>query len=263
MQQLPEYSVEGKKVLITGAGRGIGRGIALVLAEAGADVAVTGLTPTGVTAVAEEVRRLGRRGFAFTADATRSADMDRLARQAVAEMGSLDVLVNCVGDAIHKPVVRLPSGNTEGMTEEDWHAIVDVNLTEAFQGCRAFGPYFLERRRGVVINISGWAARRASVRLSAYSAAKGGLTRFTEAVALEWAAHGVRVNAIAPGMFPDPDQMTAEDYRRREEDGARRVPLGRLGRLREVGLLAVYLASDASAYVTGQTFVIDGGISVA
>ncbi|GBD11977.1 Glucose 1-dehydrogenase [bacterium HR23] len=260
---LPEYDLRGKRVLITGAGRGIGKGIALVLAEAGADVAVTALTEANARKVAEEVRRLGRASLGLVADATRQEDMDRLAQHILGEWGGLDVLINCVGDAIQKPVVALPGRPEPGMTLADWHAIVDINLTEAFLGCRAFGPYFLQRRKGNVINISSFAAFQASPFRSAYDAAKAGLTQFTRSLALEWASYGIRVNAIAPGLFPDPEQLPPEEYRRRQERARQQVPLGRLGALREVGLLAVYLASDASAYVTGQTFVIDGGMSIA
>ena len=138
-----------KKVLITGAGRGIGKGIALAFAEAGADVAITGLTDTGVNAVAAEVRALGNAALPLTGDATKAADMERIAEQALAEFGHIDTLVTCVGDAIRKPVVKLPGIALDGMSEEEWHFIVDVNLTEAFQGCRAFGPHLLERRSGL------------------------------------------------------------------------------------------------------------------
>ncbi|MBI4200791.1 MAG: SDR family oxidoreductase [Chloroflexi bacterium] len=260
---IPEYNLDGKKALLVGAGRGIGKGIALVLAEAGADIAVVGLTPEGANAVAEMVRSMGRQGLAFAADATDAAAMERLAQRVLGRFGPLDVLVNCVGDSISKPVVALPGGEGEGMSERDWRFIVDVNLTQAFTGCRAFGPHMLERKKGAVINISSFAAFRAQARRSAYDAAKAGLGQFTASLALEWAPFGVRVNAIAPGQFPDPEQMTPEEYQRRDKEAGRRVPLGRVGRLREVGLLAVYLASDASAYVTGQTWCIDGGLSVA
>ncbi|MCS7206583.1 MAG: SDR family oxidoreductase [Dehalococcoidia bacterium] len=259
---LPEYDLTDKRVLITGAGRGIGKGIALVLAEAGAHVAVTALTEANAQRVAEEVRRRGRRALGLVADATKQEDMDRLAQRVLAEWGGLDVLINCVGDAIQKPVVALPGRTEAGMTLADWRTIVDINLTEAFLGCRAFGPYFLSQRRGNVINISSFAAYKASPLRSAYDAAKAGLTQFTRSLALEWAPYGIRVNAIAPGLFPDPEQLPPEEYRRRQERAVQQVPLGRLGTLREVGLLAAYLASDASAYVTGQTFVIDGGLSI-
>ena len=258
---IPEFNIEGAKVLCVGAGRGIGKGIALAFAEAGADVAITGLTLVGATKVAEEVRKLGRQGLAFSGDATKSADMDGLARNVLQQFGRLDVLVNCLGDAITKPVATLPGGPA-GMTDEEWHHIIDVNLTEAFQGCRAFGPHFLERRSGCVINISGWASFRGQAKRSAYDAAKAGLVRFTESLAQEWAPYGVRVNCIAPGRFPDPDQMSPEDYRNRQEEAKDSVPLGRVGGLKEVGYLAVYLASPAADYVTGQTWAIDGGVSI-
>ncbi|MFN3974333.1 MAG: SDR family NAD(P)-dependent oxidoreductase [Dehalococcoidia bacterium] len=263
VEMLPEYDLSGKRVLITGAGRGIGKGIALVLAEAGAHVAVTALTEANAHRVAEGVRALGRRSLGIVADATNEEAMTRLAGQLQREWGGIDVLINCVGDAIQKAVAPLPNRNEPGMTLEDWRRIVDINLTEAFLGCRAFGPYFLQRQKGNVINISSFAAFQASPLRSAYDAAKAGLTHFTRSLALEWAPYGIRVNAIAPGLFPDPEQLPPEEYRRRQERALQQVPLGRLGSLREVGLLAVYLASDASAYVTGQTFVIDGGLSVA
>ena len=148
------------------------------------------------------------------------------------------------------------------MTEEEWHRIIDINLTEAFQGCRAFGPHLLERRQGCVINISGWASFRGTANRSAYDAAKAGVMRFTESLAQEWAPFGVRVNAIAPGRFPDPDQMSAEAFQERQAQAQGTVPLGRLGALKEVGYLAVYLASPAADYVTGQTWAIDGGVSI-
>ena len=259
---LPEFDVTGQKVLITGAGRGIGKGIALAFAEGGADVAVTGLTTTGVNQVAEEVRALGRVALPLTGDATKAADMDRVAAQALAEFGHLDTLVTCVGDAIRKPVVKLPGVAVEGMTEEEWRFIIDINLTEAFQGCRAFGAHLLERRQGSVINISGWAAFRGRQGSAAYDASKAGVMRFTESLAQEWATYGVRVNSIAPGSFPDPAQMSAEAYQARQDAAKDQVPLRRVGYLKEIGYLSVFLASPAAAYVTGQTWAVDGGVSI-
>ena len=256
---LPEFDLTGKRVLITGAGRGIGRGIALVLAEAGADVGVTALSAETSGRVAQEVSELGRRGFGWAADATRVADTEALAEKVYAEMGGLDVLINCVGDSIRGDVAAAPSGESKVLTEADWHSIVDINLTQAFTGCHVFGPHLLREGTGNVINISSFAALRPAAGMVAYASAKAGLSRFTESLALEWAPFGVRVNAIAPGTFPDTAQMTAEARARREAQGAPGVPLGRSGELREVGLLAVYLPSDAAAYVTGQTFAIDGG----
>jgi 2-deoxy-D-gluconate 3-dehydrogenase len=256
------FDVTGQKVLLVGAGRGIGKGIALAFANAGADVAVTGLTPTGVNRVADEIRADGGTCLPLTGDATKAADMDEIAARAIAEFGRIDTLVNCVGDAIRKPVVQLPGNDTPGMTEEEWHSIVDINLTEAFQGCRAVGPHLLDRRQGCVINISGWASFRGRPMSAAYDAAKAGLMRFTECVAQEWAPFGVRCNAIAPGTFPDPEQMSADAFAARDAAAGDSVPLARVGRLIEVGYLAVYLASGAASYVTGQTWAIDGGVSI-
>ncbi len=257
---LPEFDLTGRRVLITGAGRDIGKGIALVMAEAGAEVGVTSLTEANASKVAAELRAASGHGHGWAADATKLADVEVLAERVMAAMGGLDVLVNCVGDAIPGVVAALPDQpQRHVLSEQDWHAVVDINLTQAFTGCHVFGPHFLEKRAGCVINISSFAALRPAANMVAYVSAKTGLTRFTESLALEWAPYGVRVNGIAPGSFPDVEQWTPEERTRREEQGASGIPLGRFGRAREVGLLAVYLASEAASYVTGQTFAIDGG----
>ena len=259
---IPEFDITDQKVLIVGAGRGIGKGIALAFAEAGADIAVTGLTSIGVNQVAKELEKLGRTALPVTGDATKAADMDRIVQETIDKFGHVDTLVNCVGDAIRKPVVTLPGSSSIGMTEEEWHFIVDINLTEAYQGCHAIGPHLLERRQGSIINITGWAAFRGRPESAAYDAAKAGVMRFTECLAQEWAPFGVRANAIAPGSFPDPEQMSKEAYQQRQETAKGQIPLGRTGRLKEVGYLSVFLASPAAAYVTGQTWAVDGGISI-
>jgi NAD(P)-dependent dehydrogenase (short-subunit alcohol dehydrogenase family) len=259
---LPEFDLTGKTVLITGAGRGIGKGIARVLAEAGCDVAISGLTERNAAKVAAELRAMGRKSIGVAADATRLADMERLATMVLGEFGHLDVLINCVGDSIRGTLAPLPGKAGHVMSESDWHTILDINLTQAFTGCQAFGEHMLQRGNGSVINISSFAALRARAEMVAYASAKAGLTRFTESLALEWAPYGVRVNAIAPGQFPDTDTISEEQLRQRDERAAHDIPLRRVGRLREVGLLAVYLVADASAYVTGQTFYIDGGLTL-
>ena len=167
-----------------------------------------------------------------------------------------------MGDSIRKPVVQLPGTDTPGMSEEEWHFIVDINLTEAFQGCRAVGPHLLERGQGNVINISGWASFRGRPLSAAYDASKAGVMRFTECLAQEWAPYGVRANAVAPGSFPDPEQMSVEAFQSRDESAKGQVPLGRVGRLKEIGYLSVFLASPAASYVTGQTWAVDGGMSI-
>ncbi len=258
---LSQFDITGQKVLVVGAGRGIGKGIALAFAEAGADVAVTSLNPATVGQVAEEVRALGRTALPLTGDATKAADMERIAADTLKEFGHVDTLVNCVGDAIRKPVSNLPDGS-EGMSEEEWHFVVDVNLTEAFTGCRALGPHLLERGTGSAINISGFASFRGRAGSAAYDAAKAGLMRFIESLAQEWAPYGVRVNCVAPGYFPDPAQVSAQVYQSRQEQAKGQVPLGRVGDLKEPGYLCVFLALPAAAYITGQTWAVDGGVSI-
>ena len=165
-------------------------------------------------------------------------------------------------ESIARPVVARPDQAEQGMSEADWRMIVDVNLTQVFTACRAFGPQLLARGKGAVINVStSMGAFRAG--RTAYIAAKGGVIAFTESLALEWAPYRVRVNSIAPGSFPDPTQLTAERIAAARERAAKNVPLGRIGTLREAGLLGLYLASDASAFVTGQVFCIDGGAGLA
>lgn len=257
---LKDFDLTGKKVLITGAGRGIGKGIAFAMAEAGADVAVTSLGGDTAEAVAAEVRGLGREGFGYAADATQVAAMESLRERAFADLGGVDVLVNCLGDAIRGTISAMPGSDGHVLSEADWHHVIDVNLTQAYVGCHVFGPHLLAKGAAAnVINISSFAALRPSAGMVAYAAGKAGLTRFTESLALEWAPHDVRVNAIAPGTFPDAYAMTEAEWAQRLAGGAPGIPLGRPGHPREVGLLAVYLASEAAAYVTGQTFVIDGG----
>lgn len=257
-----EYSVEGKTVIVTGAARGIGKGIARVLAESGAKVMVTSLTDRYLKPLAEEMASEGMPIETITADATKSDDWQRTIAHALDRWGHVDVLVNNLGDAIRKPLVPLPDSSSDSpITDDEWQWVMDINLTEAFLGCRTVGPYFIDQGWGKVINISGFAARNGSPDMLAYSVAKAGVVRLTQTLALEWAPYGINVNSIAPGIFPDPvtsgEQGAAASRARAEAN----VPLGRAGELREVGLLALYLASDASAYMTGETLYLDGGMS--
>jgi NAD(P)-dependent dehydrogenase (short-subunit alcohol dehydrogenase family) len=260
-----EFDVTGKVVLITGAGRGIGKGIAQVLAEAGADVALNALTPRYVESVAAEIAATsGRRVVPVVADVTKADGVGRAIDQVLGAFGRIDVLVNALGDSIRKPLVPLP-GSENGpapISDEDLKFIIDINLTEALLCTRAVGPHMLARGSGKVINIASWTAHQGGGDMVLYTTAKTALAGFTRAQALEWAPHGVHVNAIAPGIFPDVVTGGAERVRRSEERARQSVPLGRTGRLREVGFLALYLASAASDYMTGQTILLDGGLGL-
>jgi NAD(P)-dependent dehydrogenase (short-subunit alcohol dehydrogenase family) len=257
-----EFEIEGRTVIVTGAARGIGKGIARVFAESGARVLVTSLTNTWLEPLSKEMEAAGHPIEILTADATKSEDWQRTVDFAMERFGHIDVLINNLGDAIRKALVPRPGTNDRGpMTDEDWRFVMDINLTEAFMGCRAVGPHFLERGEGKVINISGFAIRKGGPESLAYSVAKAGVARLTETLALEWAPYGINVNCIAPGYFPDAETNPPEQVAASRERARNNVPLGRAGELREVGLLALYLASDASNYMTSETLYLDEGIS--
>ena len=259
-----EFDVTGKVVFITGAGRGIGKGIAQVLAEAGADIALNALTPQYVEATAADIARAsGRRVAPVIADVTKVDDVRRAVDTVLAAFGRIDVLVNALGDSIRKPLVGLPdAAGTPPVSDEELRFIMDINLTEALLCTRAVGPHMLERRSGKVINIASWTAHQGGKDLVLYTTAKTALAGFTRAQALEWAPYNVHVNCIAPGIFPDVVTSGEERVRQTTQRAAQTVPLKRPGRLREVGLLALYLSSSASDYMTGQTILLDGGLGL-
>lgn len=257
-----EYDVTGKVVFITGAGRGIGRGIAEVLAEAGADIALNALTPKYVDVAAAEIAKAsGRRVVPVYADVTKSADVTRAIDQVLKTFGRIDVMVNALGDAIRKPLISPPSKDGSAISDEDLKFVMDINLTEALLCTRAVGPHMLARGSGKIINIAAWTAQRGGRDMVLYTTAKTALAGFTRAQALEWAPH-VHVNCIAPGQFPDIITAGEERFNDIVKRAQQNVPLKRHGKLREVGLLALYLASDASDYMTGQTLLLDGGLGL-
>jgi NAD(P)-dependent dehydrogenase (short-subunit alcohol dehydrogenase family) len=254
--------LNGKVVYITGAGRGIGRGIAEVAAEAGAEVAINALTSTYVTDLAKRIEDAsGRRVVPVVGDVTTASGARDAADQVLSELGRIDILVNNLGDAIAKPLVELPDDDRGGMTDEEVAKVMDLNLTASIVCTRAVGPHLLLRRSGKVVNISSFAAVRGGANTVIYATAKTALTGFTRALALEWAPYNIQVNAVAPGSFPDP--VTAGDrYEASRERAAKNAPAGRAGEVQEIGFAVCYLASAEADYVTGQTLVVDGGVSL-
>jgi NAD(P)-dependent dehydrogenase (short-subunit alcohol dehydrogenase family) len=260
-----EFDLTGKVVFVTGAGRGIGKGIAGVLAEAGADIALNALTPRYVEGAAAEIAAAsGRRVVPVIADVTNADDVRRAVESILGTFGRIDVLVNALGDSIRKPLVTLPDNkdSAPGVSDDELRFIMDINLTEALLCTRAVGAHMLARRSGKVINIASWTAHQGGRDMVLYTTAKTALAGFTRAQALEWARYGVHVNAIAPGIFPDVVTSGEAGVLRSTQRAEQTVPLRRPGRLREVGLLALYLASDASDYMTGQTILLDGGLGL-
>jgi len=264
MMMPPEYDVTGKVVLVTGAGRGIGKGIAQVLAEAGADIALNALTPKYVEATAAAIASAsGRRVVPVIADVTKPDSVRRAIDSVLSTFGRIDVLVNALGDSIRKPLVALPGKEgAPGVSDEELQFIMDINLTEALLCTRAVGAQMLARRSGKVINIASWTAHQGGRDLVLYTTAKTALAGFTRALALEWAPYNVHVNTIAPGIFPDVVTSGEERVQQTTARAEQTVPLKRPGQLREVGLLALYLASRASDYMTGQTILLDGGLGL-
>lgn len=264
MADLPEFDLTGKTVFITGAGRGIGRGIAEVLAEAGADIALNALTDRYVNNTAAAIReQTNRRILPVLADVTDANQVEGAVARVLEAFGHIDVLINNLGDAIGRPLVRVAeSAPHEAITDDDLKKVLDLNMMATLLCTRAVAPHMLERREGKIINISSYTAGHAGANVVLYSAAKAAVVSFTRAQALEWAPYNIRINSIAPGLFPEPMAMNEERAAQLGRWAERSIPLKRTGLLREVGYLALYLASPASDYMTGQTLYLDGGLSL-
>ncbi|MFN2588621.1 MAG: SDR family NAD(P)-dependent oxidoreductase [Actinomycetota bacterium] len=249
---IERFSLAGKVAIVTGASRGIGRAIALGFAEAGADVAVAARSEDDLETLAKEIDALGRRAIAVRTDVRNRADIEALMDRTVVELGGIDVLVNNAGGSnFTAPLV--------GLRPEGWDKLRTLNLDSVFHGTQLAAQRMLEHGGGSIIQISSVAGIEGAPGLSPYSAAKGGVRLFTQAVAKELAGSGVRVNSIAPGWIDTP----LNDWIRRD-DGIRQtiestIPMGRMGRAEEVVGAAIFLASDASSFVTGTTLVVDGG----
>ena len=241
--------------IVTGASRGLGRAMALALAEAGADVALAARSAPDLEETAHGVESLGRRAIAVVTDVADYAQVDRLVARAAETLGRLDVLVNNSGIARVTPVAEMPP--------DEFRRTIEVNLIGVFNGCRAAASRLIEQQSGKVINLASVLGGAGLPGYSAYSASKGGVIAFTRGLAVEWARHNVQVNAIAPGWFVTDMNAAAFDEPRVRERLLRDVPARRTGRLEEIGPLVVYLASRASDYMTGQTVFLDGGHSAA
>ena len=258
MNVLDRFRLDGKRLLVTGGSRGFGRVIALAAAEAGADIILAARDPDALARTAGEVRERGRQAWTFTADIARPAECEDFCRRALAEAGPIDILVNNVGGRNLDVAIE----NTDLAT---WQQFVDLNLTHCFICTKMIGGAMLGRGQGRVINIasiSGLIANR-GIGGRHYEASKAAVIHFTRATAADWAPRGVTVNAICPGLFmTEPNQAWAKKNPQVIETFVNAVPMGRAGDPEEIGPLAVYLASPASSYVTGATFVIDGGYTL-
>jgi NAD(P)-dependent dehydrogenase (short-subunit alcohol dehydrogenase family) len=245
---MDRLKLSGKVALVTGGGSGLGQAMALAMADAGADIAVSGRRLEPLEETKRFVEAKGRRSFLTQADVTDSTQVNRMVQEVVEHFGRLDVLVNNAGGGGAGRGKTLPE-----LTDDDWHQGIDTNLTSAFYCSRAVVPHFLEQGSGRVINItSGWGMRGGRGNFM-YSIAKGGVIQLTKTFAMTYARDNIRCTCIAPGAIPhfvDPDSPGAR---------ADAQAIGRLGVTYEIGPLAVFLASDASDYMSGETVLIDGG----
>ncbi len=249
MNIIDSFRLDGRVALVTGAGRGIGEGIALGLAEAGADLALVSRTQSELERVAEAVRALGRRAMVVPCDVGDVAAIPPAVQRVVDAFGQIDILVNCAG--IQRRMTVLEA------TVEGWEQVINTNLRSAYFMTQAVGKRMVEQGRGKVISIASMTAYRGFHMVSPYGLSKASLANFTKYLAVEWAPYNIQANAIAPGWITTP--MTAQMGDDRRQWVCEHVPQGKFGQPRDVAGLAVFLASPASDYITGQTIPVDGG----
>ncbi len=245
------FALDGKVAIVTGSGRGIGQAIALTLAEHGADVVVCARSADQVDETANGVRARGRRALAMTVDVNDERRVGELVETTVRELGRLDILVNNVGIAVVKPFLET--------TPADWQAQIGANLIGTMLCTRAAGPHLIAQRSGKVINVSSIAGVRGKNGMTVYGATKAAVIQFTKILAVEWAASNVQVNCIVPGAFYTQPMKPVLDDPTIGAIRVKKIPVRRYGDPKEIGPLALYLASEASNFMTGAVLPIDGG----
>jgi 2-deoxy-D-gluconate 3-dehydrogenase len=243
------FDLSGRVAVVTGANTGIGQGIALALAAAGADIAAVGRTPAEETV--EKARALGRRAEIIAADLSTIEPVNRIVDEVVDKLGGLDILVNNAG------IIR--RADSLDFTEEDWDAVVDTNLKSVFFLCQAAGKHMVAQGRGKIINIASMLTFQGGIRVPSYTASKSGIGGLTKLLANEWAAKGINVNAIAPGYIATNNTAALQADETRNRSIMERIPAGRWGSPEDMGGAAVFLASSASDYVQGHILAVDGG----
>jgi 2-deoxy-D-gluconate 3-dehydrogenase len=243
------FNLTGRVAIVTGANTGIGQGIAVALAQAGADVALVGRSSADETA--ELVRAAGRRAALVQADLSSTAPIQAVVDQTLAELGGLDILVNNAG------IIR--RNDAVDFTEEDWDAVIDTNLKSVFFLCQAAGRHMIAQGRGKIINIASMLSFQGGIRVPSYTASKSGVAGLTKLLACEWASKGINVNAIAPGYIATNNTAALQADEGRNRQIMERIPAGRWGEPSDLGGAAVFLSSSASDYVQGHVLAVDGG----
>ena len=249
--------LKDKVAVVTGAGRGLGRVMALALARAGSDIVLAARSNEQIDLVAGEISAMGRKALPFPTDVTSASDVAQMVERTLFDFGKIDILVNNAGQKASYAHHRF-----EDIPEKEWIELIQINVNGTFLVSKIVGKTMLERGAGKIINIASTFGVKAVPTHTCYSVSKAAVIHMTRGMAIEWADRGVRVNCIAPGSFEIPGGSSNEDIAKTNEERRKRVPMGRLGRAEELGPLVVFLASDASDYMTGETIFLDGGLAV-
>lgn len=247
----PDLDLSNQTAVVIGGTSGIGLAIALGLAQAGANVVATGRRKDRLESAANEIRKLGRRSLVVTTDVAKRASIEALLESTRGEFGSVEILVNSAGVTQRIPTLQV--------SEAEWNGIFDINLLGTLRACQVFGTHMIERKYGRIINIASLGSFHALYEVAAYCASKAAVAMLTKSLALEWAPHGVCVNAIAPGVFRTELNANLLDGTPRGKEFLTRTPMGRFGNTEELAGAAVLLASKSASYVTGHLLAVDGG----